>query len=143
MPIAVDLESGVPIYTQIVERIKEKVFSGELRPGEQLPTVRQLAADLRVNFNTVARAYSILDQEGVTSTQQGRGTFITQRLTEEDLRKMKAERLRAMVAEFLAQVKGLGYSPTEIKRALEEGLKELEPPQPCSPPEKPSKTPVF
>lgn len=120
--IEVDLESGVPIYTQIVERIKEKVFAGELRPGEQLPTVRQLAADLRVNFNTVARAYAILHQEGVISTQRGRGTFVTERLTEEDLQRMREERLHDMVSEFLDAVRRLGYTSEEVRRAVEERL---------------------
>ncbi|NLE76325.1 MAG: GntR family transcriptional regulator [Chloroflexi bacterium] len=118
VPIAVDLESGAPIYTQLVEQIKEGVFSGALRPGQQLPTVRQLAADLRINFNTVARAYAILDQEGVISTQQGRGTFITQRLTAEDLRQMRAERLRAMAAQFVAAAERQGYDPTEVQVAV-------------------------
>jgi len=125
VPIEVDLESGVPIYTQIVERIKEKVFGGELRPGEQLPTVRQLAADLRVNFNTVARAYAILHQEGVISTQRGRGTFVTERLTQEDLQRMREERLHDMVSAFLEAVARLGYSPEEVRRAVEEGLQKV------------------
>ncbi|MBC7222994.1 MAG: GntR family transcriptional regulator, partial [Anaerolineae bacterium] len=112
----------VPIYTQIVERIMEKVFAGELRPGEQLPTVRQLAADLRVNFNTVARAYAILHQEGVISTQRGRGTFVTERLTEEDLQRMREERLHDMVSEFLDAVRRLGYTSEEVRRAVEERL---------------------
>ncbi|MGQ9458516.1 MAG: GntR family transcriptional regulator [Anaerolineae bacterium] len=125
LPIELDLESGVPIYTQIVERIKEKVFSGDLRPGEQLPTVRQLAADLRVNFNTVARAYAILHQEGVISTQRGRGTFVTERLTEEDLQRMRKERLRHMASEFLEAAVRLGYSPEEIRNAVDAGLRPM------------------
>lgn len=125
VPIEVDLESGVPIYTQIVERIKEKVFAGELRPGEQLPTVRQLAADLRINFNTVARAYAILHQEGVISTQRGRGTFVTERLTEEDLKRMREERLHDMVEEFLKAAIRLGYSPEEVRSAVEATLREV------------------
>ena len=76
MQIQIDFRSGVPIYTQIMEQIQHKVASGELKPGDQLPTVRQLATDLRVNFNTVARAYRLLDEAGLISTQQGRGTYI-------------------------------------------------------------------
>mgnify|MGYP002682291361 CR=1 FL=1 len=82
MEIQIDLESGVPIYVQLVDRIKQMVVTGQLQPGQQLPTIRQLAADLRINYNTVGRAYSILDEEGIISTQQGRGTYITRRLDE-------------------------------------------------------------
>ena len=62
MQFQLDFRSGVPIYTQIVEQVRQKVASGELRQGDQLPTVRQLATELRVNFNTVARAYRLLDE---------------------------------------------------------------------------------
>jgi len=78
MMIELDLRSHVPIYVQIVERIEHLVAAGVLQPDDQLPTVRQLAADLRVNFNTIARAYRMLDAAGIISTQQGRGTFVLQ-----------------------------------------------------------------
>jgi len=79
MEIRLDMESPEPIYLQIMDSIKHLVATGELKPGEQLPTVRQLATDLRINPNTVARAYLELDREGVISTQQGRGTFVSER----------------------------------------------------------------
>ncbi len=72
--IAIDFRSDAPIYLQIAEQIRRKVVCGELKQGDQLPTVRQLAADLRVNWNTVARAYRVLDKTGLISTQRGRGT---------------------------------------------------------------------
>ena len=70
MKLKVDLHSRVPIYIQIVERVKHSLAIGELASGEQLPTVRQLAHDLRINFNTVARAYSLLNDAGILSAQQ-------------------------------------------------------------------------
>ena len=76
MEIEINFTSHIPIYVQLIDQIKNKIASGDLKPGDQLPTVRQLAADLRVNFNTIARAYRLLDEEGVISTQHGRGTFI-------------------------------------------------------------------
>ncbi len=76
MNIQLDFRSGQPIYLQIVEQIRKLVAGGELKQGDQLPTVRQLATELRVNFNTVARAYRLLDEAGLISTQQGRGTYI-------------------------------------------------------------------
>ena len=76
--LQIDFRSGLPIYTQIVNQVHAQVASGILEPGDQLPTVRALAEELRVNFNTVARAYRMLDEERIISTQQGRGTYITE-----------------------------------------------------------------
>ncbi|MDD5371132.1 MAG: GntR family transcriptional regulator, partial [Anaerolineaceae bacterium] len=72
-----DFRSGIPIYAQIVDQVKEQMLRGELLPEDQLPTVRKLSEELRINFNTVARAYRMLDEAGLISTQQGRGTYIT------------------------------------------------------------------
>ena len=66
----------IPIYVQIVDQVRAQLLTGELKPGDQLPTVRQLASDLRVNFNTIARAYRLLDEAGLISTQRGRGTYL-------------------------------------------------------------------
>jgi GntR family transcriptional regulator len=122
MDIEVDFESGVPIYTQLVDRIKQMVVSGQLQPGEQLPTMRQLAADLRINYNTVGRAYTILDQEGVISTQQGRGTFITSRLDEDQIQRLRIDKLRSMVGHVLHEAFVLGYSQEEIEEIVAEQL---------------------
>jgi len=122
MDLAIDPESGVPIYMQIVDRIKQMVVSGQLRPGQQLSTIRQLATDLRINYNTVGRAYAILDQEGVISTQQGRGTYIASRLNERQLQKMRLDKLRVMLGQVVQEAVALGYSPQEIERTLQEQL---------------------
>ena len=124
MDIQIDVESGVPIYMQLVDRIKQMVGSGQLQPGQQLPTMRQLAADLRVNYNTVGRAYLILDQEGVISTQQGRGTYITSRLNEEQIQKLRMDKLRSMIGQAIHDARVLGYSRQEIERIVEEQLDE-------------------
>jgi len=122
MDLAIDPESGVPIYMQIVDRIKQMVVSGQLRPGQQLSTIRQLATDLRINYNTVGRAYAILDQEGVISTQQGRGTYIASRLNERQLQKMRLDKLRVMLGQVVQEAVALGYSPQEIEDTLQEQL---------------------
>lgn len=122
MEIQVDLESGVPIYMQLVDRIKQMVVSGHLQPGQQLPTIRQLAADLRINYNTVGRAYSILDEEGVISTQQGRGTYITRRLDEVQLRKLRLDKLRGMIGGAVHEARALGYELQEIEAVFQEQL---------------------
>lgn len=72
----VDPRSGVPIYLQLIEQVKRSVALGVLAPGEQLPTVKQLALDLTINANTVARAYRDLERDEVIETAPGRGSFV-------------------------------------------------------------------
>jgi GntR family transcriptional regulator len=122
MEIQVDLESGIPIYIQLVDRIKQMVASGQLRPGQQLPTMRQLAADLRINYNTVGRAYALLSEDGVISTQQGRGTFVASRLSEEQIHRMRLDKLHSMIRQIVQEALVLGYSPREIEDVFEEQL---------------------
>jgi GntR family transcriptional regulator len=124
MDIWVDHESGMPIYAQIMEQIKHLVATGRLKPGDQLPTIRQLAVDLRVNPNTVVHAYHELDSQGVISTQQGRGTFIATRPDEGRLAEMRRDRLRTILRGALLQVLSLGYKEEEIKSAFETQLEE-------------------
>jgi GntR family transcriptional regulator len=72
----VDPRSGVPLYTQLIEQVKRSIAVGALAPGERLPTVKQLAVDLTINANTVARAYRDLERDGVIETSPGRGSFV-------------------------------------------------------------------
>jgi GntR family transcriptional regulator len=122
-PLALDFRSGVPIYTQIVEQIQDRVWSGALRPGDQLPTVRQLASELRVNFNTVARAYRILDEAGLISTQQGRGTYILEQQAPEATASLRHETLVGLTRRWLTELSRLGYSSED---AAAEAARQLE-----------------
>jgi GntR family transcriptional regulator len=124
MEIQVDHQSGVPIYAQIMEQVKHLVATGRLGPGDQLPTIRQLAVDLRVNPNTVVHAYRELDRQRVISTQQGRGTFIAQRPDERRLAEMRKDRLRAIMGHALLEALSLGYEAQEIREAFEKQLEE-------------------
>lgn len=74
--IRIDAKCGVPVYIQLKEELKLLVLKGVYPPGSKLPTVRQMAVELRINSNTVSRSYSELEKEGIISTQQGRGTFV-------------------------------------------------------------------
>jgi GntR family transcriptional regulator len=76
MGLRIDPDSAMPIYLQVVRAVKHQVATGRILPGAQLPTVRELATTLRVNPNTVARAYDQLDADSVITTQQGRGTYV-------------------------------------------------------------------
>ena len=120
--IHLDLRSGIPIYTQIVEQVKQQVVSGLLEPGDQLPTVRALALELRVNFNTVARAYRILDEAGIISTQQGRGTYILDVPPPERTDKLRQQALEALTRDYLHEALRLGCDPEEIIKSLKEHI---------------------
>ncbi|MBU4226062.1 MAG: GntR family transcriptional regulator [Chloroflexi bacterium] len=120
MNLEIDFRSGIPIYIQVVERIKEMLAAGKLKPGDQLPTVRALALELRVNFNTVARAYRILDEAGVISTQQGRGTYILEMPPPEMIENIRQEAVEALTQRYLADAARLGVSPEELTKILQD-----------------------
>lgn len=122
MKLHIEPQSKVPIYIQIEEQIRSTIAAGQLRPGEQLPTIRELAADLRVNYNTIARVYLDLDRDGVISTQRGRGTFVAGVPDEEQLALVRQEQLQAIVRSALDEAHTLGYTPGEIATVFEDEL---------------------
>ena len=119
----IDFRSGLHIYTQIVNQVQTQVAGGILKPGDQLPTVRALAEELRVNFNTIARAYRILDEARIISTQQGRGTYITEipppRVTE----KLRRESLQALTERYINEAMRLEFSKDEVSEMIKDQLK--------------------
>lgn len=119
MQIELDFRSGIPIYVQIMDQIKHLVASEVLNAGDQLPTVRQLATDLRVNFNTVARAYRLLDEAGIISTQHGRGTYILDE-PEHDSDKLRKDALEGLTRYYLAEAHQLGFMPEEVVNLFEQ-----------------------
>ena len=119
MQIQLDFRSGQPIYLQIVEQIRQMVARGELQQGDQLPTVRQLATDLRVNFNTVARAYRLLDEAGLISTQHGRGTYVWEAPSDDMLQRLRRQGLDDLLGHCLQEARRLGYATPEIRQAFE------------------------
>ncbi len=126
LALQLDFHSGLPIYPQVMNQIEQQVVSGRLKPGDQLPTVRALASELRVNFNTVARAYRLLDENRIISTQQGRGTYILEKPSpkiEEELRK---ETLEALARRYLQEAKRMNFSNREIQQAVRDNLKSWE-----------------
>ncbi|MCA1899176.1 MAG: GntR family transcriptional regulator [Chloroflexi bacterium] len=123
LTLNLDFHSGLPIYTQIVNQIQSQLANGILKPGDQLPTVRALASELRVNFNTVARAYRILDEERIISTQQGRGTYITEIPPPEASEKLRRESLGELTQRFINEALRLGFSEREISQTVKDRLK--------------------
>ncbi len=124
MHFKLDPRSRTPIYAQLVQQVKHQVAVGQLKPGDQLPTVRTLAADLHVHTNTVARAYDLLDQAGVISAQQGRGTFIARPADHPHLRQHRRDALQALIDRTVLEALSLGYSNDEISASFKRTLKD-------------------
>ena len=117
MEFLIDHKSGVPYYRQIIEQVKFAIAQGRLEPGDQLPTVRQLAVDLSINPNTVVRAYRELELGGVLETHQGSGTFVgTARPAVDELEKQRM--LDQILTEMLARASAYGFSLDEILEGL-------------------------
>lgn len=119
LKISVDLTTHTPAYLQIISQIKQAIASGELKAGDQLPTVRQLAADLQINFNTVARAYRLLDEKGIISTQHGRGTFILDAPTGKELDRFRKQQLVVLGEHYIEEAERLGFEPGEVRTLIE------------------------
>jgi GntR family transcriptional regulator len=116
--LTVDPRSGVPIYLQIIEQVKRSVALGVLQSGEQLPTVKQLAIDLTVNPNTVARAYRELEREEVIETAPGRGSFVRANGVSDSPR-VAAEIGRDAFDVALREAKSVGLAREDVRELFE------------------------
>jgi GntR family transcriptional regulator len=121
--IKLDFRSSEPIYLQIAHQIEQQVASGALKLGDQLPTVRELAAELRINFNTVGRAYRLLDEARLISTQRGRGTYIWEEPTEETLKQISQAGLNDLAQRYLQDAAALGFTPLEAAAAVNHAVR--------------------
>jgi GntR family transcriptional regulator len=122
--LKVNSSSGLPVYLQIEGQIKHRVAAGALKPGDLLPSVRALAAELGINPNTVARAYQELESEGVIRTVPGGGTFVADGVP----RLLKSERLRRLgplAAQLVVEAIHLRLSEDEIVEMVQEEFKKL------------------
>ena len=118
--------SGVPIYVQLMEQIRHSIESCLLGPGDQLPAIRTLAQELVISPNTVVKAYTELDREGVIELRHGAGAFVAMR---EDLqgRSRQARAAATLAREFVDKLRRQGFSDAEIRRLIEAQLdRELE-----------------
>ncbi len=134
--IRLDFRADDPINLQIVRQIEALVLEGTLKPGDQLPTVRELAIDLRINFSTVARAYRILDEQRLISTQRGRGTYIWHESADPvgsgDPAGSSApigagaftEAWAGLVRRMVREALELGAAPAQIEQVIQQQLKD-------------------
>ena len=121
----INTDDPTPIYAQLERAIRFAIATDKLRVGEQLPTVRQLAVDLKINANTVAKVYAELERAGILETQRGVGTFVRARQPVAALRVTRSDRqreFRALVERILAEAYGLGFSLDELVEQLEKEL---------------------
>jgi len=122
LPLQLNPRLGIPIYRQIMDAIRGLIASEALKPGERLPSLRELATQLRINPSSAVKAYSELQHAGVISLDHGRGTFVSEKpgLLAQSRKKVLDQDLRAL----LLKAKNLGFSSKEILRALTEMEKE-------------------
>ena len=114
----VDPSSPTPIYAQLDRSIRAAIATGELEAGAQLPTVRQLAVDLAVNANTVARVYAQLERDGVLETRRGVGTFVRESPSPQATRAHRERELRELIRRFVGDAALLGFTLPELINQL-------------------------
>jgi GntR family transcriptional regulator len=122
--VVLDPRDATPLYAQLERALRAAIAAGRLRAGDQLPTVRQLAVDLRINANTVARVYADLERNGVLETRRGVGSFVRASAAEARPRHEHDRRLRAFVTRLLADAAAAGFTPRELIAELQSHRKE-------------------
>ncbi|NLL42526.1 MAG: GntR family transcriptional regulator [Firmicutes bacterium] len=120
----IDFSTSIPIYLQIIEEFKRQIVTGELRPGDKIPSQRDLATQIKVNANTVQRAYREMETMGLVETLRGQGTFVSQNqgLVEET----RIEMVTNLVDEFVRAVQALGLSREAALDLVKNRFSELE-----------------
>ena len=116
--VTVDPRDRTPIYVQLERGLRAAIAAGRLQPGDRLPTVRQLAVDLRVNANTVARVYGDLERRGVLETRRGVGSFVSATPAQARPPDEHERRLRAFVTRLLADADSAGFTIEDVTAAL-------------------------
>ena len=109
----------MPLYAQLTRAIRFAIATGRLRVGEQLPTVRQLAVDLRVNANTVAKVYAELERSGILETQRGVGTFVSARHLDARHHVEHEKHLKELVDRFVEEAEAMGFSSDDLLDQLQ------------------------
>lgn len=116
--------SSVPIYEQLIRKIKENIMKGYLNPGDHLPSVRKMARELNVTPNTVQKVYSMLEQERVIMTVRGKGAFVADKKPEIDNRQ-KLEELRREIKPLIMELLYSGVEKSDIINMIEEFFEEI------------------
>jgi GntR family transcriptional regulator len=123
MEIRIDKTSRVPINDQIKEQITGLIHAGQIKTGDQLPTIRELSVELSVNFNTVALAYRDLVAEGIIITERGKGTFVASTPGEAEMQTIRQEKLSNLLQALFRETNRLGYTHEEVGKAFTDQIK--------------------
>jgi GntR family transcriptional regulator len=124
----IDLNAGMPVYRQILDQFKYYIASGVLKPGDRLPSIRELAQTLAVNPTTVVRVYADLEHEGVIEMQHGRGAFVTARSFR--MTSVQRERkIRELARRLVVEAAQMGVPASQVLKAVREELEELQEPE--------------
>jgi GntR family transcriptional regulator len=115
---SLDQANGIPVYRQIIRQIEHGVLSGRLRTGDKLPTIRSLAVALKINPNTIAKAYGELEIRGILTTQVGSGTYIADKKPENDADALNGK-IQEALGRFVQEMRGLGIDREEAVRLVE------------------------
>src|SRR5436309_5809934 len=116
--VSIDAADRTPIYAQLDRGLRAAIASGRLQPGDQLPTVRQLAVDLAVNANTVARVYAQLERDGILETRRGVGTFVREAQSPQTTKARRERELRELIRRFVGDAALLGFTLPELINQL-------------------------
>lgn len=112
-----EFKNNIPIYLQVIEKIKQDIVSGKLKPGEKMLSSREYSNELGINFNTVARVYKELEMEEIVFTKRGLGTFITE--STEQIENLRYEMAKNQITTFIKGMKQIGYTKEEMIRFIE------------------------
>jgi GntR family transcriptional regulator len=118
MQFEVSVSSKTPIYRQLAEQIRTAVARGHITTGAQLPSVRAMSRELVVNPNTIAKAYGVLEQEGILVTRQGKGVFVAESTATETTKRARRDRLLNSLDTVLTEAVHLGFSAEEVIEML-------------------------
>ncbi|GIN20831.1 MAG TPA: GntR family transcriptional regulator [Bacillus bacterium] len=120
--MAKDFEASKPIYIQITEKIFQRIIRGEIKPGEKLPSVREMAVQSGVNPNTIQRSYAEMERMGIVETKRGQGTFVIERGTVVD--ELKESMQTEVISQFVRNMEELGFSKQQMLNGLKSYLEE-------------------
>ncbi|CAM3405996.1 MULTISPECIES: GntR family transcriptional regulator [Saccharibacillus] len=120
--MTIEFDNRLPIYLQIMNDIKRQIVTGKLGPGEKMPSVRELASELKINPNTIQRTFQELEREGIAESRRGLGRFVTSE--DEKIMSIKKEMASELLEHFIGGMRELGFDPEHIVQIVSESVED-------------------